>query len=439
MTRRQFHPADPPFFAEVSTLGAARARSLPRARALGARLGVLPFPLPVLTVVGSKGKGTAVAYASATLAAAGLRVGTVTSPPFLSNLERVRVNGHPVTDREYTALSERVAAATAAIGPPAAGDGYLSPGGLYTLAGARHFLDTGCDVVVLEAGLGGTSDEVSLFWPTAVAATRVFDKDLPTLGVSVEEAAEDELGVLRSSTAALVTVPQVDEVAAVARRRAAAAGVSELLTVGSASRFDPLLDPLPFPPALGGFNARAGVLAACALLSGYGWPLPEPAALAAALASVRLPGRLSVHERTTAHGQRQQWVVDCPLDGVGVAAALAWHRDSFGEPTAMLVCAPDHADVLGVQEVLLDRPAVLMRTGAPGLQFTDELWDAHGMYLDELNLDSLGERVLAVGTITFAADALGLLEVDCGVLFTAGADPARRPRLSRARWRRLRS
>jgi folylpolyglutamate synthase/dihydropteroate synthase len=66
-------------------------RSLRRAGRLAAALGVSDPGVPVLTVVGSKGKGTAATYASAWIAAAGCRVVTVTSPGLRSDRERVRV------------------------------------------------------------------------------------------------------------------------------------------------------------------------------------------------------------------------------------------------------------------------------------------------------------------------------------------------------------
>jgi folylpolyglutamate synthase/dihydropteroate synthase len=159
--RRERIETDQAFFAErVAGRGGGQRRSLRRARALAPHLGVAldawsAHPERVVTVVGSKGKGTAATFASAALAAAGLRVGTLTSPGLRSNRERIRVDGLAVPPRDYDALVGEVAATLARVSDLLPDDGYLSPSGLFTLSALRHFADRGCEAVVLEAGMGG--------------------------------------------------------------------------------------------------------------------------------------------------------------------------------------------------------------------------------------------------------------------------------------------
>src|SRR5690606_14579410 len=84
---------DQAYFREWDARAPGERRCLARARALLHAAGLdAPGP-PVLTVVGSKGKGTAAVYASAYLCAAGQRVVTLTSPSLGPTTARIRVGG----------------------------------------------------------------------------------------------------------------------------------------------------------------------------------------------------------------------------------------------------------------------------------------------------------------------------------------------------------
>src|SRR5690606_1949600 len=149
-------------FQEWDARAPGERRCLARARALLHAAGLDSPGPPVLTVVGSKGKGTAAVYASAYLCAAGQRVVTLTSPSLGPTTERIRVDGAPVDNATLAGLGAKLEALRPA---RTAGTGYLSPSGMFLLAALAHARDVGADTVVLEAGRGGRSDEVSLVSP----------------------------------------------------------------------------------------------------------------------------------------------------------------------------------------------------------------------------------------------------------------------------------
>ncbi len=220
--RRQRIDADQAFFTERLALRPRGGRrSLPRAAALAAHLGIdldtwRRHPERVVVVVGSKGKGTAATYASAALAAAGLRVGTLTSPGLRSNRERIRVGGQAISLSDYVPLVQNVAATLARVRGSLPDGGYLSPSGLFLLTALRHFTERECAAVVLEAGMGGASDEVSLLSPAAVVITPLFGEHLGVLGTSVAEIAVEKAGVVTAATRRVVVAPQPDPDAAAA-------------------------------------------------------------------------------------------------------------------------------------------------------------------------------------------------------------------------------
>src|SRR5688500_12947941 len=84
---------------------------LERVRQVAQRLELLPAPYPVITVGGTNGKGSTVAFLDALLRAAGRRCGRFTSPHLSRYNERICVDGREATDAELVASFERIDAA----------------------------------------------------------------------------------------------------------------------------------------------------------------------------------------------------------------------------------------------------------------------------------------------------------------------------------------
>src|SRR4051794_11764326 len=203
---------DDTFFLEWDARGPGERRSLDRARSLIAQLEIPEVDLPVLTIVGSKGKGTAAAYASAYLSAAGRRVVTITSPSYRSTRERIRVDGQVISSGEMKTLADRVAQGIKRLPRRVAGQGCLAPSGLFIIAGMLQALATRPDAIVLEAGRGGRSDEACLFPPTVAAVTPIFEEHIGVLGASVMDIARDKAAVIGPDTQAVLSAPQRDNV-----------------------------------------------------------------------------------------------------------------------------------------------------------------------------------------------------------------------------------
>lgn len=403
--------ADAVFFREWEARAPGERRSLRRARALADALGVLPPGAPVLTVVGSKGKGTAAVYASAYLAAAGLRVVTVTSPGLRTNRDRIRVDGRAITAAELGALAEELDRRMA--GLPPRSDGYLSPAGLFMLAGLVRARSAGADAIVLEAGMGGRSDEVSLVRADVAAITPVFLEHAGVLGDTPAEIAREKRGVAGPGTR-LVSAPQSAEVTA-------ALAPVEVIRPGDPAFLDVL------PSGLGRTSAELGIVAARRLL---GRDAPAERAREV-LASIVLPGRLSVHP---VPGSDAEVLVDSAIDRTGVRAALAAARRRWGGVDHVLVCLPDHKDLDGAVAALDGLAVTFVRLPLPHLRFTRPLppgWRAvEAAAVTPAAIAALGRRVLALGTVYFTGLVLDAVDADTERLFVSAR--ARRPRGSGA-------
>ncbi|MEV4252955.1 hypothetical protein AB0J52_07275 [Spirillospora sp. NPDC049652] len=395
--------ADQVFFREWTARRPGSRRSIARARELAGVLEVPPDGVPVLAVVGSKGKGTAATYASATVAAAGLRVVSVMSPGHRSNRDRIRVDGRALSPDDFAALAASLDTAIKRLPPPS--DGYLSPAGLFTLAGLVHARDVEADVVVLEAGMGGGSDEISLFPATVVAVTPIFGEHLGVLGDTVPEIAAEKAAVIVPETRAVVSAPQSAEVAPVLDAR----GDIDLAVDDS---WDDLL-----PPGLSRANARTGVLAGLRLAELLGCP-PADARVREVLSTVALPGRLSVHAR-----DGLEVLADSAINRAGVAAALEAARGRWGPVDHVLVCLPDHKDLDGAVAELGGLAVTFVRLPHAHLRFSRPLpptWDV--LNASELSVEALagrGPHILALGTVYFVGLLLDVLDADVERLFVA--------------------
>lgn len=402
------------FYSEWERRPPGARRSLRRAALLAERLGLtVPGP-PVLTVVGSKGKGTAATYASAWLAAAGLRVLTVTSPSLRRDTERIRVDGVAVSDGELAGLGRRLRQAYSTL-PPEPG-GYLSPSGLFTLAGLLHARAAGADIAVLEAGMGGVSDEVGLFPPSVLAITEIFAEHLGVLGDTPAEIAVNKAGIAAASTSAVVSLPQAPDVAEAiaATIRARTGRAAEVAQVSRlAARHDPTAG-ADLPSGLGRANAILGCVAARRLASVTGRTPPDRDRLSRVLTSVRLPGRVSWH---TVCGTTL--LVDSAIGRPGAAAALAEAYRRWDRVDHVLVCLPDHKDVAGVLGELDGLPVTCVRMpDRPDLRFSR----TRGIDVSDITrerLVELGERVLVLGTVYFTGRILDLTGARTDRLFEA--------------------
>jgi dihydrofolate synthase/folylpolyglutamate synthase len=408
--------ADEPFFREWRSRRPGERRSIERAGLLAAALGVAEPRSPVLTVVGSKGKGTAATFASAWLVAAGRRVCTVTSPGLRGSRDRIRVDGRALTEDELRSLAGRLRRAMRTL--PERTDGYLSPVGLFTLAGILHARSVGADVLVLEAGMGGRSDEVGLFTPTVAVITPVFAEHVGVLGDTPVAIAEDKAAVVAPGTRAVVSCPQPAEIAE-AVARTVADRTEGAVEVEVADGSGGLVRAGLLPQGLGRAAAEAGCTAAHRLLQVRGWPEPPAGRLRAVLSSVSLPGRLSRHR---VPGSSAEILVDSAIDRAGVATALAAAQARWGAVDHVLVCLPDHKDLDGAITELGDHPVTFVRLPYPHLRFTRPLpghWRVvEAGDLDRDGLAALGDRLVALGTVYFTGRILDLVEADTERLFT---------------------
>ncbi len=112
--------------------------------------------LPLVHVVGTNGKGSVSTMLTAVLTAAGYRIGTMISPYMDTLLDLYRIQGTPPEEQQYIHAVERVR--TALQGSDCAPTEFE----LSVAVGICMFEAAECNLIILEAGMGGGADATNL-------------------------------------------------------------------------------------------------------------------------------------------------------------------------------------------------------------------------------------------------------------------------------------
>ena len=168
---------------------------LERVREVAERLGVMEPAWPVITVAGTNGKGSCVAFMESILRAAGYRTAAYTSPHLLRYNERIRLDGRPVDDQALIQAFEAV--------DEARGSTSLTYFEFGTLAALWLFRRREPDVVLLEVGLGGRLDAVNVLDSDAAVVVSVGLDHTDWLGDTRESIGREKAGVFRSGRPAI--------------------------------------------------------------------------------------------------------------------------------------------------------------------------------------------------------------------------------------------
>ena len=179
------------------------------------RLGRPQDDLRFVHVAGTNGKGSTCAYLASVLQAAGLRVGLFTSPFVYCFEERIRVNGVNISAEELARAVEVVRPVAEAM-EAATGD-HPTEFELMAAVALEHFRAAGCDIVVMEVGLGGRLDATNAIdAPEVSVICRIGLDHTDLLGDTLAAIAGEKAGIMKAG-APVVSWPQEPEAMAVIR------------------------------------------------------------------------------------------------------------------------------------------------------------------------------------------------------------------------------
>jgi dihydrofolate synthase/folylpolyglutamate synthase len=376
----------------------------------------------VITVGGTNGKGSTVAFIEAIARAAGWKVGAYTSPHLLRYNERVRIDGVEADDASLVGAFEAVEAVR--------GDTPLTYFEFGTLAALWLFQRNGLDLAVLEIGLGGRLDAVNIVDPDVAVITTVDIDHTDWLGNDRETIGAEKAGIARAWKP--LVLGEVDSPSSVLRH-AYAIGANAL-RLGSDFFHEPIDSQrwrwrevgaeLELPsPALTAPSQRANAATAIAALRALPGEAVPDEAFAEGVAKAVLPGRLQqvTHEDIDV-------VLDVGHNPQAARELAAWlQAHPIAGETRVVFAALADKDVRGVVDAFASVPLHWFLAGlssGPRSQTAEQLAARLDGFIAPaaslhasvdaalraaLDASVPGDRVLVFGSFHTVADALQVL------------------------------
>lgn len=313
--------------ASYQTTGRIDSPSTEVIEAFCAAMGDPQHCAPVIHVTGTNGKGSTVQMISRMLAAAGLSVGTYTSPHLEHVNERIRRNGDSITDEEFAEVIGAIAELEPLVG--------LSPSyfEIMTAAAFRWFADTAVDVMVIEVGILGRWDATNVVNPTVAVVTNIGMDHNEFAGPTLADIATEKAGIIKPGCAAVIgeTRPDLVEIFQ-------AAGASSVIVRGEDFEVESnalalggrVLDirtpttiyPDVFIPLHGAYQGVNAAVALTAVEMFFAAP-PSEEVVTEGMAEVSMPGRFEVL------GRQPLAIIDGAHNPVGADTCAEVFFDDF--------------------------------------------------------------------------------------------------------------
>jgi dihydrofolate synthase/folylpolyglutamate synthase len=399
--------------------------TLDRVREVARRLDLLAPRYRVVTVAGTNGKGSTVAYLDAVLRESGVRAGRFTSPHLIRYNERICVDGVEAGDDALIASFERIDAVR--------GDITLTFFEYNALAALDHFRNENVAAAVLEVGLGGRLDATNIIDADVGVICSIGLDHVDWLGGTLELIGREKAGIFRAGRPAVLGSTDLprsvfDVIEAVGARPVIFGRDFSVLVHPAAE--NPCWDfsggavalrGLPFPSLLGPLQIVNAATALAALVAGGFDITCDTSRIGRALRSVSLPGRFQVVPGAV------EWVLDV-AHNVPAADVLSKLLRSMPPRRTVAVCGIlADKDVAGIAATLaddvdlwvpatLEGPRALSRIDFVGRLPRGAKIDAHAGGVASAcrrarELARPGDRVLVFGSFLTVGPALEFLGI----------------------------
>ncbi len=253
-------------------------------------------------VAGTNGKGSTSACIASVLREAGYRVGLYTSPYVICWNERIQVDGQYIPDADFAEAVEAI--------QPVADSMEDAPSQfeLETALAFWYFVRRGCEIAVMEVGMGGAWDATNVIpAPEAAVLCAIALDHTAVLGKTVAEIASVKSGIIKSGCD-VISYGNEPEAEAVIAEKCREQGCRLFLPdFSQLTLLEQELDALRFSygrypeltlPLVGSYQPKNAALAITAIevLRTRGYRISDEAVVSG-LKSVRWPGRFELLRR----------------------------------------------------------------------------------------------------------------------------------------------
>ncbi|MFO8068813.1 MAG: folylpolyglutamate synthase/dihydrofolate synthase family protein [Alkalibacterium sp.] len=193
--------------------GNGRKESLDRMQHLLDKIGNPEKALSFVHIAGTNGKGSTASFVSEILVQANIKTGVFTSPHLEKINERIRIDGAFITDEGFIKTTEQVAAVVDEV-EQECGDRLYSFE-ILTAVALLHFYQQKCELVVLEAGIGGRLDATNTIpTPEVAIVTSIGMDHTRVLGETLEKIASEKAGIIKGNGDVVLPrfIPSIDQV-----------------------------------------------------------------------------------------------------------------------------------------------------------------------------------------------------------------------------------
>ena len=153
--------------------------------------------LKVIHVAGTDGKGSTVNYLSDLLKSQGFKVGMMTSPHYVTHLDRIRVNGNNISSETFLSILNHNYNFYV--------ENDLSMFEIDYLIMAEYFLQENVDYTVVEVGLGGRLDSTNVIDnPVLEIITTIGYDHMDRLGNTLVEICREKCGIIKDDSVVLI-------------------------------------------------------------------------------------------------------------------------------------------------------------------------------------------------------------------------------------------
>lgn len=352
---------------------------LDRIRTLLDHLGHPEQRLKFVHIGGTNGKGSTAALVESVLRKAGYRTGLYTSP-FLNRFnERIRVDGQEITDEALELIVDEIRPFADAM------EDLPSEFELITAVAMVYFSRMGCDIVVLEVGMGGEFDATNIIpCPEVAVLTAIGLDHTAVLGPTVADIARTKSGIIKEGgdVVSYGHLPEADaEIEAACRRNHATLWPVDFdrLVLKDLTLDERTFDLGPIQdlkmPLLASYQPKNAAVAVTALsvLAHKGWHITEQN-IRDGFAAVQWPGRFEVL------GRHPIFLLDGSHNPQGIAATADSLRELCpGQKFVFLLSIMADKDVDAMLDILVPLAQQFFTVTAnnpramPGEQLADKL------------------------------------------------------------------
>jgi dihydrofolate synthase/folylpolyglutamate synthase len=353
--------------------------------------------LAFIHVAGTNGKGSTCAFLTNILAKAGLKCGCFTSPHLIHFEERITVDQQMIPKEVVTRLGNELLSIDFGV-TPTMFDYCLVMAVLY-------FKECGCNVAVMETGLGGRLDSTNALGnPMVAVITRIGYDHMAILGNTLTEIASEKAGILKENVPAIFA-PQEEEALAVLRKHPGTLVSSEDMEKVAFMK----------PGLMGEYqleNGAAAMLAAQKFLSQIGFDEERAdAAIEAGIHTAIWKGRMEIlsrepylmvdgaHNSNGIHALKTSLMKLYPDEKFHFVMGVMADKDYEKMIEELLSLAIDFVTVTPESSRALQAESLAEKIRSQGIQAR-----SMASVADVLTLPRVGEKTIALGSLYFIGE-----------------------------------